>query len=260
MRRLRARTSVLSCTTAVLLSLGLAADETLPVPDRPGLDNEAEFVVERLVDERTLVARSGSGDQITIRLLGVARPREDEQRARLTSFLEQMLIGERVHLLEELEQEDAPRAADQGDEPEAESGPDSETGHGTPPRRYVYRCPDNLLVNLEIIRQGYAPLAAQPDFALRKTFRAHERHARQLQRGIWQPRAPQGVARATVSPSAPAAKEGASKSDDSTVFVTASGSRYHKSGCRHLSADARAMPLSQARGKYSPCKVCKPPE
>ena len=44
------------------------------------------------------------------------------------------------------------------------------------------------------------------------------------------------------------------------VYLTPSGSRYHTSGCRFVSASSRSMPLAEAKGQYQPCRVCKPAE
>lgn len=44
-----------------------------------------------------------------------------------------------------------------------------------------------------------------------------------------------------------------------TVYVTDSGGKYHREGCRFLKKSKRAIPLSQAVGSYEPCKVCHPP-
>ena len=40
------------------------------------------------------------------------------------------------------------------------------------------------------------------------------------------------------------------------VHVTSSGSKYHKAGCRYLWGSDIPIPLSSARGEYSPCSVC----
>ena len=43
-----------------------------------------------------------------------------------------------------------------------------------------------------------------------------------------------------------------------SVFVTASGTRYHNAGCQSLGEHARAISLAEARSKYQPCGRCKP--
>lgn len=44
-----------------------------------------------------------------------------------------------------------------------------------------------------------------------------------------------------------------------TVYVTSTGEKYHRAGCRHLIKSCIEMPLSEAKLKYQPCSVCKPP-
>lgn len=46
---------------------------------------------------------------------------------------------------------------------------------------------------------------------------------------------------------------------DVTVYVTKTGKKYHRSGCRYLRRSAIPMKLSAAKGRYGPCSVCKPP-
>jgi hypothetical protein len=49
------------------------------------------------------------------------------------------------------------------------------------------------------------------------------------------------------------------ESQDVTVYVTRTGAKYHKEGCRYLSKSMIPMKLSEAVERYSPCSVCKPP-
>ena len=44
-----------------------------------------------------------------------------------------------------------------------------------------------------------------------------------------------------------------------TVFVTKTGEKYHRDGCRYLSRSKIAMSLKEAATRYGPCSVCKPP-
>jgi micrococcal nuclease len=45
---------------------------------------------------------------------------------------------------------------------------------------------------------------------------------------------------------------------DVTVFVTKSGSKYHRAGCRYLKS-CIPMSLQKAKKHYAPCSVCGPP-
>ena len=49
-------------------------------------------------------------------------------------------------------------------------------------------------------------------------------------------------------------------SDDATVYVTNTGSKYHTGSCRHIRKSHTAMSLSDAKARYEPCSVCKPPQ
>lgn len=44
-----------------------------------------------------------------------------------------------------------------------------------------------------------------------------------------------------------------------TVFVTRTGAKYHRDGCRYLSRSRIPMSLNEAARRFEPCKVCKPP-
>lgn len=45
---------------------------------------------------------------------------------------------------------------------------------------------------------------------------------------------------------------------DTTVYITPSGTKYHRQGCRTIKNSSQPIPLSQAQASYTPCKVCKP--
>ena len=44
-----------------------------------------------------------------------------------------------------------------------------------------------------------------------------------------------------------------------TVYVTRTGAKYHRDGCRYLSRSKIPMALNDAVKRYTPCSVCKPP-
>jgi len=43
-----------------------------------------------------------------------------------------------------------------------------------------------------------------------------------------------------------------------TVYVTKTGTKYHRADCRHLSKSKIPISLEDAKKRYSPCKDCKP--
>ncbi|MBK8870764.1 MAG: hypothetical protein IPN19_06875 [Elusimicrobia bacterium] len=49
-----------------------------------------------------------------------------------------------------------------------------------------------------------------------------------------------------------------SSESSQTVYVTKSGKKYHRAGCRSLKKKGTPTDLNQARRSKTPCKVCKP--
>jgi len=48
--------------------------------------------------------------------------------------------------------------------------------------------------------------------------------------------------------------------EEVTVYITRTGEKYHREGCRSLSKSCIPISLSEAKARgYEPCKVCKPP-
>lgn len=65
-----------------------------------------------------------------------------------------------------------------------------------------------------------------------------------------------------ASCSEPAAKEPPSPSGPGqvTVYITRTGEKYHRAGCRYLSKSMIPMALQTAKARgYTRCSVCKPP-
>lgn len=46
---------------------------------------------------------------------------------------------------------------------------------------------------------------------------------------------------------------------DTKVYVTKTGAKYHRDGCRYLRSSKIEMALSEAKRRFDPCKVCRPP-
>ena len=44
-----------------------------------------------------------------------------------------------------------------------------------------------------------------------------------------------------------------------TVYVTKTGTKYHRAGCRSLTRSAIPMSLKDAAKAYGPCSICRPP-
>lgn len=66
---------------------------------------------------------------------------------------------------------------------------------------------------------------------------------------------------AARSPSAASAPPTTSDDSAETVYVTPTGKKYHRPGCRYLKKSNGGSPLSKSAAEaqgYTPCKVCKP--
>jgi micrococcal nuclease len=107
---------------------------------------------------------------------------------------------------------------------------------------YLYREPDGLFINREIVAQGFGFAYVKYPFAHMDDFRAAERAARENGLGLWGPD--------------PASEKATA---ETTVFVTKSGTKYHRAGCRALAKSSIAIPLRQVGGRYSTSGVCDPP-
>jgi micrococcal nuclease len=126
---------------------------------------------------------------------------------------------------------------------------------------YLFRAPDGLFVNLEILRQGYGRAFTSVPFPYLEIFKTYESRARAAGKGIW---GADAAAMTRVSPppaAAPAdpAQNPPSAAGDSIVYVTRSGESYHRDGCRFLAKSRAPLTLGEIRGRYKPCSVCKPP-
>jgi hypothetical protein len=67
------------------------------------------------------------------------------------------------------------------------------------------------------------------------------------------PPAPVPVAAPTITP------EPTPNTSESDVYITDTGSKYHRSSCRYLDESKYEVSLSWAISNgYEPCKVCKP--
>jgi hypothetical protein len=114
---------------------------------------------------------------------------------------------------------------------------------------YLY-LPDGRFVNREIVRLGYGHVYSEQPFKFLQDFRQAEQEARAANRGLWGSSA-KGLTSMPAGSPAP--------TTDQVVYVTRTGTKYHRDGCRSLSQSKIPMSLKEATGRYGPCAVCKPP-
>ena len=109
---------------------------------------------------------------------------------------------------------------------------------------YLYRAPDGLFVNLEIVRQGYGHAYTRFPFKHRELFRHYGTKARAAGKGLY------------GTPQERSEEPG----ETGQVYVTRTGKKYHLDGCRSLSKSKIPISLAEAKQKYSPCNRCNPPQ
>jgi len=249
--------------TFALCPVAVAADAA-PTPEAaPG------HAVARVLAGDALEVRM-DGRTVTLSLMGVRVAQRATDTApgepyaeEATLFLENLLKGERVQF-----------------EP---TRPAAARGGVTP--AFVYRLPDGLFVNLEVVRQGYGRMERRFPFAKADLFAAAERTARAARKGLWGPpprsradarlgarvaaletqlRALAERIEALEAASPKAATATVKKEPDAakiTVYLSGLSRQYHRKGCRYLGAGARALSLKEARERgYTPCRVCHPPQ
>jgi micrococcal nuclease len=254
---------------------------------------DGPFDIIRVIDGDTIVL-SMDGKNTTVRLIGVDTPETVHPQKQVeaygheaSEFTKNLLKGEQVAL-------------------EYESGSSRLDKYGRL-LAYVYRHPDGLFVNLEIVRQGYGHAYTKYPFQYMETFCSYEKNSREVGKGLWAPEVsrkataghsvqgsldtkailknfrqkypqydnvddislitllirkytkPQVQRRTTVT--SPDTKKVAPKVDkEITVYITKTGKKYHRAGCRYLSKSIIPISLKEAKRRgYGPCGVCKPP-
>lgn len=115
---------------------------------------------------------------------------------------------------------------------------------------YLYRAPDGLFVNLEIVRQGYGHAYTQFSFKHMELFRYYGNRARTAGKGLY------GVPQARVTSLSEASTAVESEGE---VYVTRTGKKYHREGCSSLRRSKIPISLSEAKQRYGPCGRCNPP-
>jgi micrococcal nuclease len=151
---------------SVLLVFVIGCNSALPTNPTSVEAAQSLATVTRVIDGDTIVVE-GTG---TVRLIGVDTPETVDPRRPVgyfgkeaSDFTKRLATGKRVRL--EFDQD----RTDRYDRTLA----------------YVYLQPDNLLLNAEIIRQGYGFAYTQFPFRMMEQFRALEREAREAGRGLW---------------------------------------------------------------------------
>ena len=116
----------------------------------------------------------------------------------------------------------------------------------TEPKQVTEQAVRSQMFNARLLLAGMAQLMTVPPNVKYVDYStAFQREAREAKVGLWaddrdiqEPAAGSGV----------------------TVYITASGTKYHREGCTYLSESKIPITLEEAKAKgYGPCSVCKPP-
>jgi micrococcal nuclease len=181
--------------------------------------------VARVIDGDTIVLTNGT----TIRYIGVDSPESHDptkpvefMSAEATEHNRRLVEGRDVHLKYDMQRLDK---------------------HG---RTLAYVYVDTLFVNADMVRSGCARvLTISPDVRYASYFLACQQQAREAGRDVWS----QSAAHAFVS-TQPVI-------DTAKYYITKSGSKYHRGGCKYLSKSAIEITRNDAitRG-YDACSSC----
>ncbi|RKU20992.1 nuclease [Candidatus Poribacteria bacterium] len=225
------RKTVLSISLGLLFLCAIfypqANDIAYPVED---FSKNPAYLVLRVVDGDT-VEIDYQGKKMDVRLIGVDTPETvhpskpvESYGKEASAFLKNLLLGESVYLRFDRDKTDK---------------------YGRL-LAYLYRAPDGLFVNLEIVRQGYGHAYTKFPFKHSKIFQHYAAKARESGKGLY------GVVQPPNEPEPPEAVQ------DVQVYRTKTGKKYHRAGCRWLKSKI-PITLEEAKLRYGPCRVCNPP-
>lgn len=228
--------------------MGLVAQTKPPVIPHKDFKGATAYRVTEVTDGDTITVDI-DGKPVKVRLLGVDAPELGrEHGAESHNAVAHLLQGESVYL--------------ESDKPDQKDLYSRKLA-------YVYRAPDGLFVNLEIVRQGYGKVYTKEKCGQQELLTYYESVAKEAKKGVW---GSDGAAQAppvAVPPKAQPAKEQPrvgpeekkeqQPEQDVTVYVTKTGQKYHRAGCSYLRKSSIPMKLSDAKRSYGPCSRCNPP-
>ena len=204
-----------------------AMSVSYPVED---FTRDTAYKVVRVVDGDT-VKIDYNGKVTNVRLIGVDTPETvhpnkpvEAYGKEASNFTKNLLLGESVYLRYDTQRTD-------------------QYGRLL---AYLYRAPDGLFVNLEIVRQGYGHAYTQFPFKHIELFRYYGNRARTAGKGLY----------GALQPSVP---EAPGEVSEEQVYVTRTGKKYHRAGCNSLRRSKIPISLAEAKERYGPCGWCNPP-
>ncbi|WP_419581433.1 thermonuclease family protein [Stieleria magnilauensis] len=209
-----------------LLVCGCPAPTT-PLPGNVG-------TVSRVMDGDTVKLTQAGGTELTIRLEGIDAP-EKAQRfgSESTQWLADATEGEAVRVVA--------------------------SGNDRYGRTLAHLYVGDRWLNRELVASGLAWHYVKYNQDTRLATAQNEARANRL--GIWQDArrvAPWDYRNGQRIETALPANVASTRESDAVVYVTGSGTKYHREGCRYLGENGKPIPVSRVTSAYEPCKVCKP--
>lgn len=152
-------------------ALSIHQQNPFPVLETPDFSRITAYPVVRIVDGDTIIVND-KGTNIRVRLIGIDTPetvhpaKSVEYYGKEASlFTKNLLRGEKVYLVSGSEQ--------------------NKTDRYGRTLAYIYRFPDGLFVNAEIVRQGYGFVYTQFPFRYMEEFKQLEQFAKNAEKGLW---------------------------------------------------------------------------
>ncbi len=215
--------------------IALAGTTKIPKRDFTG---QPTYKVSRVIDGDTVELMMG-GKKTTVRMIGVDTPETVHPRKPIepygkeaSEFTTNLLKGEEVYI---------------------EREPQNTVDKNGRTLLYLYRAPDGLFVNLEIIRQGYGDVYRVEPFKYRDLFTHFQEIAQKVKKGKWKKREIPQKKREILQ------KVEKRELSNSVVFVytTDNGKKYHTGSCRW---GYTKITLGAAKKQgLTACLRCKPP-
>ncbi len=215
-------------------------DTTVPEFQHPDYDTLGVGVVTRILDENTVLVRINRKYE-RYDLLGVTAftvPKSAYAQV-ATDFLKRSLLHEQVRV---------------------QFDTNAKRNHDGRFAVFLYRSPDHLFVNLELVRQGLVRADRTQLDLHRKDFDYHSKRAEERQVGLWDS-SPHPTSNPDANPKE--LQEPAPPNElirPQTVYITEHGKKYHREGCSHLTDSARSTSREQILATHAPCKTCRPDE
>lgn len=205
-------------------------------PKAPPKPPRLSVYVDKVMDGDTLEVHDENGNRYTVRLQGIDSP-ESSQAFGLDArnLLSKLTIGKTLEL--EVHEKDRYSRT----------------------LGFVYGV-GGVNINLAMLQKGmawhYVKYSKSAEFA-----RA-EATAKKARVGIWSAEkriAPWDYRNGVRVETEKVVNAASTRTTDTTVYITKSGAKYHRTGCRYLSKSKIPIPLSRAKSAYDPCTKCHPP-